>query len=196
MLSCHISFHALHILLKITSSILQVVNDPVMGGVSTSTFNVTNDRLAWEGTVMNVPSLSAPGFCKIMTTGAHLFPDVSSYTHLTATVLCYEAYNGFKIDFATIKHPNFSFGSYKADFPSDFGTKFCNGAWTSVAIPFLNFTNDWSGYTGEPIHTCSEDPKFCPTTEDLATITQLSFWAEGVGGNFKVDIKEIGAASF
>ena len=48
---------------------------------------------------------------------------------------------------------------------------------------------------GEPIYTCAEDPQYCPTLTDLATITQLSFWAEGAAGNFKIDLQTIGAAN-
>mmetsp|Transcript_39257 Transcript_39257/g.79289 ORF Transcript_39257/g.79289 Transcript_39257/m.79289 type:complete len:220 (+) Transcript_39257:28-687(+) len=183
----------------------EVVNDPVMGGVSSSTYNITGDRMIWKGTVRDVPSLQAPGFCKVMTHGVHQgFPDVSAFTHLTVDVKCYEpAYSGYKIDFSTVKHPNFSFGSYKADFPSNFNSTACvntaagygGDEWTRVAIPFTSFTNDWSGYTGEPIHTCAEDPQYCPTLTDLATITQLSFWAEGAAGNFKIDLQTIGAAN-
>ena len=31
--------------------------------------------------------------------------------------------------------------------------------------------------------------------QDLATVTQLSFWAEGVAGSFEVDLQAIGAAN-
>ena len=33
---------------------------------------------------------------------------------------------------STVKHPNFSFGSYKADFPADFDDVSCGGEWTTV----------------------------------------------------------------
>lgn len=176
----------------------KVVNDPVMGGVSSSTYNISGGFMAWAGEVKDVPSLAAPGFCKVMTHGAHAaFPDISGYTHLTVTVRCHSPYSGFKIDFSTVKHPNWSFGSYKADFPADFSEMSCGGGddFTTVSIPFTDFTNDWSGYTGEPIHTCAEDEQYCPTAFDLATVTQISFWAEGAAGNFKVDLMAIGAAN-
>lgn len=180
----------------------ELVNDPVMGGVSESNYTIINDGagtgyMAWSGEVENVPSLAAPGFCKVMTHGVHAaFPDISNFTHLTVTVKCHTPYSGYKIDFSTLAHPNFSFGSYKADFPADFNSTSCTGeSFTTVKIPFTSFSNDWSGYTGEPIHTCAEDPQYCPTPKDLATVTQLSFWAEGVAGSFEVDLQAIGAAN-
>ena len=71
-----------------------------MGGLSTSSYNISNGFMAWEGSVVDVPSLDAPGFCKVMTHGAHEpFPDISLYTHLTVTVRCHAPYAGYKIDF-------------------------------------------------------------------------------------------------
>jgi hypothetical protein len=54
-----------------------------------------------------------------------------------------------------VEHPNFTFNSYKADFPSDFNSTACintaakagDDEWTRVSIPFTSFTNDWSSYT-------------------------------------------------
>jgi hypothetical protein len=46
---------------------------------------------------------------------------------------------------------------------------------------------------GEPINTCASDPKYCPTAEDLATITALEVWAEGSAGAFHLDLQSIGA---
>jgi hypothetical protein len=51
-----------------------------------------------------------------------------------------------------------------------------------------------SSYTGEPLHTCADDPQYCPSPQDLATITQLEFWAEGVAGAFHLEVQEVGAA--
>lgn len=66
-----------------------------------------------------------------------------------------------------------------------------------VIIHFELFVNSlvFSLPQGEPVHTCAEDLKYCPTPEDLASITQLSFWAEGAAGDFKIDLQTIGAAN-
>ena len=98
-------------------------------------------------------------------------------------------------DFATAFHPNTQFSSFKADFPPDFNTTSCDGEWVDIAIPFTSFTWDWSSYTGEPLHTCAEDPKYCPTAKDLSTINALQIWSEGVAGTFHLDVATIGAVS-
>jgi len=166
----------------------------MLPGVSNSNFTIESDRLAWDGDCKVVPSLAAPGFCVVQTIGLHKIGDASAYTHLTFKVRATKPYAGFKVDFATVYHPDSQFTSFKADFPADFNTTSCNGEWVDVAIPFTSFTWDWSSYTGEPLHTCAEDPQYCPSEKDLAAITQLEFWAEGVEGTFHLDIQEVGAS--
>merc|ERR1711963_1070106 len=48
-------------------------NDPVMGGVSTSTFEVNGEEKfgIFNGTVKIVPSLNAPGFCSMQADGEY-----------------------------------------------------------------------------------------------------------------------------
>ena len=58
-------------------------------------------------------------------------------------------------------------------------------------IPSFRFKN--TKPQGEPINTCASDPKYCPTAEDLATITALEVWAEGSEGTFHLDLQSIGA---
>jgi hypothetical protein len=112
--------------------------------VSTSNFSISSDRLAWDGDCQLVPSLAAPGFCIVQTVGLHpLMANASLYTHLTFKVRSTVPYAGFKVDFATLLHPNTQFSSFKADFPSDFNATSCNGEWVDVAIPFTSFTWDW-----------------------------------------------------
>ena len=160
-----------------------------------SNVTITSDRLSWDGEVQTVPSLDAPGFCFIESKGRNNFPDASAFTHLSLRVRATIPYSGFKADFATALHPNSQFTSFKADFPSDFNSTSCNGDWVDVLIPFSSFTWDWSSYTGEPLHTCEEDPKYCPSVRDLQTITVLEVWAEGVAGKFHMEVQSIGAAN-
>merc|ERR1719326_2102831 len=62
------------------------MNDPVMGGQSVGTFRVSHDDGTsygvFNGSVVNVPFLKAPGFIKATTAGwlgmKHTFPDVSA----------------------------------------------------------------------------------------------------------------------
>jgi len=81
---------------------IKLTNDPVMGGLSVSTFNVTEPSLLWEGKVEIVPSLAAPGFCNLETDKSHgdEFPDASEDSHLTLLVKSsLPDYKGFKASF-------------------------------------------------------------------------------------------------
>lgn len=173
-----------------------VVNDPVMGGLSRSTFK--NDEAKgvgiFNGTVAIVPSLKAPGFCNAEARASILspkYPDVSQLLlnggilfRLTST----GPLNSFKAAFGT--SAQYNFGSYKADFdvPAGDGVQ-------EVFIPFTNFSNKWSPSTGEPIIKCStRTPEVCPTATHLADIGTVGIWAEGTAGDFHVEIHSISAA--
>ena len=190
------------------------MNDPVMGGRSTSGFHVTAEHIgAFEGTCAVVPFLNAPGFCKILTqdrrsSGRLLtpFPDVSKhlsgalYLRVRTTT---PQYTGFKVAFgadgASRPTPSRHGGaSFKADFPPLTGND-----WQEISIPFNQFSIDWSEYTGECTtkdptgqqHYCcsAEHPEVCPTAVSLRNINSVEVWAEGVAGTFTLDIDWIGA---
>ena len=90
--------------------------------------------------------------------------------------------------------------SMKADFvvPPTEGDDFA-----TVKVPFNKFSVDWSDYTGEcdtkdptgEQHVCcsAANPEVCPTAQHLATVTSLGVWAEGVEGDFHIEIQSIGA---
>merc|ERR1712004_530414 len=60
-----------------TSFTFKILNDPVMGGKSTGTWSLGNGFGILDGEVVDVPSLSAPGFIKAAGDGT--FPDISSF---------------------------------------------------------------------------------------------------------------------
>ena len=169
---------------------IKLTNDPVMGGVSESTYNVTDDEVEWNGSCKVVPSLSAPGFCNLESKkNFDKFPDASGATHLTLLVKSTTPeYQGFKFSFAA-NTLNPQFKSFKSDFfitadtPTDPST-----GYAKVSIPFSSFSNNWSSYTGEPIVKCSDDASVCPTEKDKSKIQQLGLWAEGVEGDFNLSI--------
>ena len=191
----------------------QVMNDPVMGGQSHSSFAQEGGVGNFTGLCAIVPFLKAPGFCKIGTTHGLLSPpgfaDASSFIggslYITAKSST-PSYKGFKVDFGaknvTRPRPGMHHGppSFKADFTlpasaaSDFAT---------VKIPFSDFSVDWSDYTGEcdtkdptgEQHVCCSDahPEVCPQAQHLATIQSIEVWAEGVEGEFGLEIKSIAA---
>jgi len=68
---------------KATTVAWSPVNDPVMGGKSTSTIKIDDARKlgVWDGEVKIVPFLKAPGFCNLQSPGlgkTASFPDLSS----------------------------------------------------------------------------------------------------------------------
>ena len=190
------------------------MNDPVMGGRSTSAFRqVADERIgAFQGTCAIVPFLHAPGFAKIYTQDARSsgrlltpFPDVSKHIdgalHLRVRTTTPQ-YTGFKVAFgadgAQRPTPSSHGGaSFKADF------RLTGTDWQEIAIPFNQFSIDWSEYTGECTtkdptgtqHYCcsAAHPEVCPTAVALRNINSVEVWAEGVEGAFTLDIDWIGA---
>jgi hypothetical protein len=179
------------------------VNDPVMGGLSNSKFYV-NDTVRsgiWNGDVRIVPSLKAPGFCNLENVGLHKFGDASSFTHILIRADLGEFFNysGYKFSFAA-DTLNPQFKSFKADFPAVKSAGF-----TTIAIPFTQFSNDWSSFTGEcstkdptgyQHHCCTtEHPEVCVKPKNLKDISQIGVWAEGVAGKFSMKLLWIGAGN-
>merc|ERR550525_1204490 len=104
---------------KGTTASWRDLNDPVMGGASTSTFQTTADKTGiFNGTCAIVGFLKAPGFAKI--TGAAKFADITGYDSIALRVRSSTPnYQGFKVAFAAPGIPRTSMyggGSYKAGF--------------------------------------------------------------------------------
>ena len=94
-------------------------------------------------------------------------------------------YSGYRISFGS--HLN-SFKDFKAKFSIPPGVDF-----SQIRIPFNMFSNEWDPATGDQIVTCSEDPKVCPTAEDLSSIRRFELWAEGVKGDAHFEVQLISA---
>merc|ERR1719195_2606660 len=70
---------------KETTATWKDLNDPVMGGASTSTFKVTSDKTGiFNGTCAIVGYLKAPGFAKIV--GSAKFADITGYDSIALRV--------------------------------------------------------------------------------------------------------------
>eukprot|EP00494_Astrolonche_serrata_P032163 UN32432 len=167
----------------------KLTNDPVMGGVSVSTYSLDkdNETVDWSGEVKIVPSLQAPGFCNLETTPPfQKFNDATGATHMEMLARSTKDYTGFKLSFAA-NTLNPQFKCFKADY-----TMKSNGDWEWIAIPLTNFSNDWSPATGEPKTKCADDARVCPTNRDLAAIEQVGLWMEGAAGEFDFEVKWIG----
>ena len=168
------------------------LNDPVMGGQSTSRVAVENNVLNFTGKCAIVPSLNAPGFITAVAGNRwfshETFVDVSSCKGLTVVAKDFTSgYRGYRISFGTAKPPGGKYFAqgYKADLHPTVGT------FGAVSIPFTNFTDFWDDATGRAIHTCSENPKLCPDAKTLTNMKTMSIWAEGVEGHIHIEIKAI-----
>eukprot|EP00931_Biecheleriopsis_adriatica_P067010 TRINITY_DN41215_c0_g1_i1.p1 TRINITY_DN41215_c0_g1~~TRINITY_DN41215_c0_g1_i1.p1 ORF type:complete len:243 (-),score=50.51 TRINITY_DN41215_c0_g1_i1:55-714(-) len=179
---------------KATSHTWRQMNDPVMGGKSTGTFQVVNGLGIFEGEVVDVPFLKAPGFIKASVTDMRpfsaIFPDISSCDSLALTVKSASDYKGFRFSIGNGHAPGgkfFAFG-YKANFdPSP------AGEFTIVSIPLTDFTDYWDDATGEAIKTCHDDKIYCPDAKTLHDMRTMSVWAEGVAGKIHLEIKSVAA---
>merc|ERR1719454_2850989 len=175
-----------------------------MGGQSHSTLNINNGIAVWNGETKIVPKLHAPGFCNIKSTSGggvlRIANDASPFTHMLLRVRSTIKYTGFKVSFAADTF-NPTFNSFKTDFTVSRN----DGTWHTVAVPFEQFSNDWSQYTGRcdttdpngKKHKCcsAEHPEVCPTKKNLKHISQLGIWAEGVAGKFHLEVKWIRAGT-
>lgn len=191
------------------------MNDPVMGGSSSSTAVTKDDTLVFNGTCRIVKFLKAPGFAKVSTDGlfiheAHKFNDVSAQLDGSLQLMVRSStpdYKGFKVAFAAKDVPRtsrYSTGSFKAGFTVK------GSDWQVVSVPFPEFSYDWSPFTGncdtkdptgQQHHCCATansttgGPAYCPTKAFLSTITNMEVWAEGVEGDFHLEVKWIGASA-
>lgn len=168
------------------------LNDPVMGGRSTSRVAIDNNVLNFTGLCAIVPSLKAPGFITAVAGKAWFshekFVDVSKCEGLAISAKDYaNGYMGYRISFGTAKPPGGKFFAqgYKANFHPTVGT------FGSVSIPFSNFTDFWDDATGNPIHTCAEHKAYCPDLKTLADMRTMSIWAEGVEGKIHLEVQSI-----
>jgi len=176
------------------------LNDPVMGGKSTGTWSVDNAGKfgTFDGQVVNVPSLSAPGFIKAAADAQ--FPDASSAFGGDMVLMVRSntpSYAGFRTTFVsgTLSAAYacsgggsipFSRGCFKAKFSVPAGESF-----SEVRIPLSSFSDKWSPATGEQTSTCAADADVCPTRKKISSIKRIEVWAEGVAGKAHLEIQSI-----
>jgi hypothetical protein len=181
------------------------LNDPVMGGKSTGTWKVdtANKVGVFDGEVVNVPSLKAPGFIKAAA-DAKYFPDASSsgggdlVLSVRTSTPEYKGYRVTVVSGAT--SPSFacagggalpfSRGCYKAKFSVPQSSA---GEFQTVRIPLKSFSDLWSSATGEHTKECADDASACLTAQKLSKIQRLEVWAEGVAGKIHLEVQKISA---
>jgi len=190
---------------KNTTFEFKELNDPVMGGKSTGTWHVDAAKLVgiFDGEVVDVPSLKAPGFIKAAADGA--FTDASAVGNSGQLVLLVKSstpeYQGFRVSFASgSMAPSYacsgggslplSRGCFKAKFQVPASSDF-----VEVTIPLTDFSDKWSPATGEQTTTCAQDQNVCPSAKTLSKIQRLELWAEGALGKVHLEVKSIVARS-
>jgi hypothetical protein len=183
-----------------TTFTFRELNDPVMGGKSTGTWSLGDGFGIIDGEVVDVPSLSAPGFIKAQASGN--FPDVSAFIDgsLVLTVRTTNPeFEGYRVTFVSgAASPSFSCsaggslpfsrGCYKQKFSVPAGDNFVD-----VKIPFNTFSDKWSSATGEQTTTCADDADVCPTASKLAKIQMIEFWGEGASGKLHLEVQSVSA---
>jgi peptide methionine sulfoxide reductase MsrB len=175
---------------KDTSRTWKEKNDPVMGGKSTGTFAVQNGLGIFDGEVVDVPFLKAPGFIKSDTVDSRAFPDISSCTTIDVEAKAAVPFAGFRLSFGTAQAPGGKFHAY--GYKSAFSAAV--GKFSVASIPIENFTDYWDDATGNPIKTCQDNKTYCPDAATLRNLETLSVWAEGVNGRVHLEIKSIAAS--
>jgi len=180
----------------------KTLNDPVMGGRSKSSLSIEDDGFAhFEATCAIVPFLRAPGFVT-MTTGRYVppgrhsdassqsgFPDVSTCQGLEITMRTDVNYDGFYVSFGTDRAPGGRYAmGYKSHFSLVPGEDF-----EELRLPFAEFSSKWDDATGKTLVECKDDPRYCPSLDNLRDMKTMSLWGEGVEGTFVLDVEHIGA---
>jgi len=167
------------------------LNDPVMGGSSTSTVTLQNGAGVFEGEVEDVSFLHAPGFIKMETRGG-AFPDVSHCNSLKLNLKAPLDYDGLRVTFG-VHHAADSgpyVRGYKAPLILDVKRR---DSFQDVVIPFTDFSDNWDALTGDVLVSCAEDIKYCPDDATLRDFTTFSIMGEGVDGKVRVEVISIDA---
>jgi len=185
-----------------TSFNFKELNDPVMGGKSTGSWSEGEGYGILDGEVVDVPSLSAPGFIKAAADGK--FPDISKFIdgNLVLSVRSSTPdYQGYRVtfvsgalsaDFACAGGGSlpFSRGCYKQKFSVPAGDEFVD-----IKLPFNTFSDKWSSATGEHTVECANDKDVCPTAAKLSKIQRVEFWGEGAAGKLHLEVQSVRAES-
>ena len=68
-----------------------------MGGESTGNFSISDSTGIFQGDVVDVPFLKAPGFIKVESSGS--YPDISSCKNLALNIKSNTNYTGYRVSF-------------------------------------------------------------------------------------------------
>lgn len=164
-------------------------NDPVMGGSSTSTVTIKKGAGIFDGEVVDVDFLAAPGFIKMETRGGN-FPDVSMCNALKINLKSQNDYDGIRVSFGT--HHADDAQPYTRGYKAHM-TDVPQNSFRDVIMPFNEFSDSWDPKTGDIIVSCADDSKHCVDNRTLKDFMIFSFMGEGVDGEVHLEIRSIDA---
>ena len=158
-----------------------VVNDPLMGGQSVSTFDVKDGFGVFDGEVKIVPSLGAAGFCNLETEAGQTFPDITGAEGLLLSIRNTGTLTGLEVTISTKNSgTTFRHGDYSGN-----TTIVNDGKLHDVFVPFSEFKCEWRGQ----VIRCPEIQTQLAQVEALG----VSFGQDpNVPGKFHIEIKSIG----
>jgi len=169
-----------------SNNVWVAVIDPVMGGVSTGDVIIQDDLVIIAGEVKIVPSLNAPGFVSAQTRAGD-YPDLRSCDGIALNVKSDNDYSGFHVSIGMNYAGTFRYAhGYKTAFNAPPA-----GQFGEVLVPFTQFSDNWDPKTGDQIVTCEDDEKYCPDDKTLYNIERFEIMAEGVAGEFHLEIKSV-----
>ena len=180
-----------------------VTNDPVMGGVSFSKFQVVGGVGVWAGEVKDVPKLKAPGTCQSQShkigglfargVNASQFDAIEITLASTGVLKQFQASWGGAFVPEPPGSPRYRKNAYKAAFNVS-GT----GAAETIVVPMSAFTSSYSSYSGEchdhgAVCCSPQHPEVCPSAKTKSSITEVGIDAQGTLGKFELHIMSVRA---
>jgi len=151
------------------------VNDPVMGGKSTSTITVRSGVGVWEGEVKVVDSLQAPGFCTLRTDNLDEkpFPDSTGTTYFTVRM---EEASGLPVETFKAEIRATGVTDSQLMYQAKLSDEYCCG--TRCQVPWSAFELSWRG----------QEVDGPALSENLDKITTIGLGTSGTAGEFSLSI--------
>ena len=167
-------------------------SDRVMGGISDSSVTIDEEKgvISFQGTVLDVEKLGAPGFVSMETRGDY-FPDVSMCKALKINLKSANDYSGLHINFGT--HHLQDAPQYVRGYKARVTTSLPVDEFNDIVLPFSDFSDNWDPKTGDIIETCKDNSERCPDMKTLIDFGVFGIMGEGVGGRVDLEIKYIHA---
>lgn len=157
------------------------VNDPVMGGQSSSSVSVAASQAVWTGEVKIVPFLQAPGFCNLQTRHAQI-PDITGSEGLSVRVKAPKTSGISKFSVQLETEDGVTSSGRQISYSADFDLT-ADGEYHDHEVKWDDFKGTWRGQSahGPALKT------------QLAKINQLglSTYAAHTAAKFELDIQSI-----